>query len=315
MTTDRPELSLIVTVVDGGDTLERCLDALLGQENAPSMEVIVPYDDTIAEVGKLAAKYPTFRFLGLGALSDRPPANAFEQHNLFDRRRAEGLLLAKGDLVAMIEDRGWPMPNWARAMADAHARFSDGVIGGAIESAAEGPSRWAVFFLDFGRYQAPFETPNPEFVSDTNICYKRAALDQVKDLWRDMYHESAVNWALRDRNAGLRLEAGPKTVQQRKVMGPLAMAMERVHWGRNFAQVRAHGVAPIGRLKWIASAPVLPTVLYVRHLRRQLRLGRHLPEFARATPMMLYLLGFWSLGELIGYVQAKRSGDSPTAHA
>jgi hypothetical protein len=315
VTAERPELSLIVTVVDGGETLERCLDALMGQENSPRLEVIIPYDDTIAEVGELAAKYPAYRFLNLGKLCDRAPANAYEQHNLFDRRRAEGLLVAEGDLVAMIEDRGWPLPTWARAMADAHARFGDGVIGGAIESAAKGAGRWAAFFLDFGRYQAPFDSPDPEFVSDTNICYKRAALDQVKDLWREMYHESEVNWALRDRKVGLRLEAGPRTVQQRKPMGPLAMAMERMHWGRNFAQVRAHGVAPLGRLKWIASAPILPTVLYARHLRRQARLGRHLFDFAKATPMMLYLLGFWSLGELVGYLEADRSGDSPTVHA
>jgi hypothetical protein len=74
-------------------------------------------------------------------------------------------------------------------------------------------------------------------------------------------------------------------------------------------------VAPLGRLKWIASAPILPTVLYARHLRRQARLGRHLFDFAKATPMMLYLLGFWSLGELVGYLEADRSGDSPTVHA
>lgn len=312
MESTKPELSLIVTVVDGGKTLERCLDALAHQENAPRLEVIIPYDDAIPEVGALASRYPGFIFLDLGSLGAKKPSNAFDEHMLYDRRRSAGLLIAKADLVAIIEDRGWPVPSWARSMVDVHRRFDDAVIGGQIDSAAEGIARWAVFFLDFGRYQAPFETPNPEYVSDTNICYKRAALDKVQHLWRDVYHESEVNWALRDLQAGLRLDAGPKTVQQRGAVGPIAMAMERVHWGRNFAQVRAHGVAPLGRLKWIASTPILPTFLYLRHLRRQMKLGRHLREFALATPAMFCLLGFWSLGELIGYVEAKQSSDSAT---
>jgi GT2 family glycosyltransferase len=39
-------LSVIVTIVDGGETLERCLTALANQEAAPSFDVLVPWDDT-----------------------------------------------------------------------------------------------------------------------------------------------------------------------------------------------------------------------------------------------------------------------------
>ena len=306
--TQIPDLSVIVTVVDGGDSLIRCLDALVGQEDAPHLEVIIPFDNTIAEVGGLATKYPDFLFLDLGSLADGPPSNAYEEHELFDRRRSGGLLAAKGDLLAMIEDRGWPRPDWAREMMTAHSRYRDGVIGGGVESAARGMARWAIFFLDFGRYQTPFDTDNPEYVTDTNICYKRAALFQVKAIWRDKYQESVVNWALRDNDVGLRLEPGPKTVQQRSGLGFVDMAMERVHWGRTFGQVRARGASLPARLKWIAITLLLPVVLYVRNLRRQYRLGRHMKEFFMATPVMAYLLIFWSIGEFIGYLEAKSSG-------
>ena len=55
-----PELSIILTVVDSGPVLRRCLEALKAQEDAPSMEVLVPFDDTVAEVANFAAEYPDF---------------------------------------------------------------------------------------------------------------------------------------------------------------------------------------------------------------------------------------------------------------
>ena len=93
-TGNTPDLSVIVTIVDGGDALERCLDALCAQENAPSLEVIIPFDSTVATSARLAAKYPAFRFLDIGVLADRAPENAYEEHELFDRRRTAGLEIA-----------------------------------------------------------------------------------------------------------------------------------------------------------------------------------------------------------------------------
>ena len=306
----RPELSIVLTVADGGTALKRCLNALKAQADAPSMEVLVPFDDTIPEVANLAAEYPAVTFMDLGTLTGKKPANAFEAHRLLDLRRSAGLHRARADLVAMIEDRGWPRAGWAREMIKAHRQFTDGVIGGAVESGAESLARWAIFFLDYGRYQAPFDKEHPDYVTDTNICYKRSALWSAEPLWRTAYQESEVNWHIRDCGFGLRLTPGPRTVQQRARVGLLAMALERMHWARTFGQARARG-APFGRrLKWCLIAPLLPAVLYVRHLRRQIRIGRHRREFLLATPIMIYLLVFWSIGELIGTLEPDRKATS-----
>lgn len=40
----RPALSVVVTIVDGGQTLRECLQRLLAQDGAPDIEVIVPVD-------------------------------------------------------------------------------------------------------------------------------------------------------------------------------------------------------------------------------------------------------------------------------
>lgn len=301
-----PELSIIITVVDGGVTLRRCLDALERQEDAPSFEVIIPYDASIAETGAIAADYPDYDFIDLGALREGAPRNAYEEHDLFDQRRTGGLKAARARLVAMIEDRGWPRPDWAKEMVAAHRLYPDGVIGGAVESEARGPAMWAIFFVDFGRYQAPFDSAHPEYVTDTNICYKREALMSVEHLWTHKYQEAEVNWALADKGAGLRLVEGPRTVQHREPVGFGEMASERFHWGRTYGDMRARGKSFGQRLKWIAITPLLPFVLYLRHVRRQLRLKRNVGELALATPVIFFLLTFWSIGECAGYFEAEK---------
>jgi hypothetical protein len=298
------EMSVVVTVVDGGETLVRCLEALSKQVNAPRLDVIIPYDDTAADVGKLAARYPAFRFLDLGRLLACPPRNEFERHDLYDRRRAGGLKESSAPLIAMIEDRGAPEPDWANAMVCAHARYEDGVIGGSVENRPSDLARWAIFFVDFSRYQAPFDNLHPEYVTDTNICYKRAALEAARPVWNDKYQEAAVNWALREKGFSLRVDPAPRTVQARGPIGLRAMASERFNWGRVYGEQRARD-APIGaRLRWMSITPLLPVVLYLRHFGKQLRVRRHVGEFLAATPIVLFLLTFWAIGEFRGYLDA-----------
>jgi hypothetical protein len=303
-----PEMSVIVTVVDGGAALDRCLAALTAQTDAPRLEIIVPYDDDAAGVAGLRPRFPAVRFMDLGRLAAQAPRNEYEKHDLYDRRRAAGLHAASAPLIAMIEDRGAPRPDWARAMADAQARFPDAAIGGAVENEPTDLARWAIFFVDFSRYQAPFDTLHPEYVTDTNICYKREALLSVAPLWAEKYQESAVNWALRDRGFSLRLDPGPRTVQLRAPIGVVAMAGERFNWGRVYGEQRARNVPFAARLKWMAATPLLPFVLLVRHLGKQMRVGRHVGTFIAASPIMFFLLSCWALGELQGYRDAARGG-------
>lgn len=299
-----PELSVIVIVVDGGAALRRCLNALRNQTGAPSMEVIVPYDDTIAEVGALAGEFPEFQFLSLGALALEHPKSAFDEHELYDKRRSGGLRVAGGRLIAMVEDRGWPRPDWAAAMAALHREHECGVIGGAVESAARGPALWAAYFCDFGRYQPPLSKVNPEYLTDINICYTRVALDSVRPLWQSRYQEAPVNWALRRQGAGARLSDRPRVVQQRAPIGFWAMSKERFHWGRVFGQARGRELSFGKRVLYAAATPILPFVLFVRHAARQIQKGKYLPEFIGAAPAMIWLLCAWSLGELAGYAEA-----------
>jgi hypothetical protein len=68
-------LSVVVTIVDGGPALARCLRGLAAQEGAPSLEVLIPYDDSVSEVAHLAEDFADFRFVDLGSLPTARPAS------------------------------------------------------------------------------------------------------------------------------------------------------------------------------------------------------------------------------------------------
>jgi hypothetical protein len=297
-----PDLSVIVTVVDGTPALTLCLEALVCQLDPPSMEVIIPYDDTISEVGRLAERFPTIRFLDLGKIyHSKSTKNAFTPHTFFDRRRAAGLRAAKGRLLAMLEDRGRPQPDWARAMVDLHDATSYSAIGGAIENGASGALRWAVYFCDFGRFQPPIAEQDSEYLSDINICYKREALKSVRELWEHEYHEPTVNWALRRMGNHLHLSERPLVIQERSNIGFWSLVKERVHWGRTFGQIRGSETSSLGCALWAAACPLLPVLLFVRHFRRQIHKRRNIAQFVRAIPATVLLLCFWCVGEFVGY--------------
>jgi len=300
--TEAPELSVVVTIVDGGATLERCLDALVGQVGAPSMEVLVPYDHMSRETAQIASRYPDFIFVDLGEiLGGMTPENALEEHRFYDVRRSGALKIARGRLVSIIEDRGVPKPDWAAAITALHDGGQFAAIGGAVENGSDRIWNWAIFFCDFGRYQAPLADDDPEYVTDTNICYRRDALESVRHLWDDHYEEAAVNWALRRNGARLLLSDRPRTVQLRDPVGFRAMALERFHWGRVYGRMRGRETDAAGRLKYCLVMPALPALLLLRHFRRQLDKGHHVGKFVAAIPAILFLLSFWAAGEFAGY--------------
>lgn len=298
------DLSVVMTIVDGGAVLENCLDALVAQAGAAEVEVLVPFDHVTADAARLADRYPQFKFVDLGPiLGGIMPKNPLEMHAFYDTRRAEALKIARGRLIAIIEDRGVPDPHWAETMIRLHDTHPQGVIGGAVTNGVDKLWNWAIYFCDFGRYGPPLHAIDPEYVTDTNIVYKRDTIMSVRDLWDVKYQEAQVNWALRRAGAGLMLTDEAWTEQRRPQVTVGALVAERVNWARMFGQVRTREITRAQKLKLCLAAPVLPLVLFARHFRRQIAKRRHVDKFVMAAPLTLFLLVCWSYGELRGYLE------------
>lgn len=295
------KLSIVVTVVDGGATLERCLDALATQVGAPALEVLVPYDATVAGMEVLAQRYPAFHFLPMGTVATEYDAHgARGQHELFDRRRSRGLAAATGDVIGIVEDRGVPTPDWAATVARLQEALPHAVIGGAVQNASDRLLNWAVYFCDFGRYARPFAAGARDWVTDVNVSYKRRAIDATSILWRDRYHEPVVHRAIQQAGDTLYLTPEFAVFQMREPRPLRVLLDERLQWGRLFAYTRIKTESVARRFTYLLAAPLIPVVLFVRQARLQQTKG-NLMKFVKASPLVALLLLTWSAGEAIGY--------------
>jgi len=316
---DKPVLSVVVAIVS--DTtgrpdvshLDPCLEALTGQSAAAPMEIIVPYHPSVDGIGRMREKYPQVRFVEAARLSTYTGQGGSREHH--DELRARGLAEAKGRIVALIEDHGIVAPGWSAAVVEAHSR-GFAAIGGAIENGIDRPLNWAVYFCDFLRYQNPLAEGESAIASDANVTYKRAALESIRPVWKEIFHESAVNQALWAR--GEKVALAPRIVlyQHRLGLGLSAALKERYVWGRSYAATRAR-LAGLGkRAFWAAFSPALPVLMMARMTLMAFRKRRTFGAYLKALPLTTALIVSWSCGELTGYLTGRaNAAGTPAAEA
>jgi GT2 family glycosyltransferase len=303
--TEEIVLSVVVGLISGRkDALSRCLRALEEQTVRSRMEIIVPYDAPVAEVVSLQVEFPDVAFICVDGL-DTWAARGGASREHHDRLRTVGLRAAKGGVIALTEDHAHAGRRWGEEMLDALRRHpTAGAVGGAVDCDSNRILNWAVWFCDFGRYQSPLPEGRSEFVSDSNVAYRRSALDRVEPVWRNDYHETAVHWAMVD--GGFELRNAPRAVvwQARGGLTLKAALRERFVWARSFAGSRARLVPPPKRWLYAVLSPLLPIVMSWRLWRITTTRGTCQARFVRALPLIVALQGIWAIGECAGYVTA-----------
>jgi hypothetical protein len=299
-----PALTVVVTVVsdtsEQSDTLhlEGCLESLRQQVNPPAMEVLVTCDARLPGVKELKQRFPEVSFVAVEQLQTARSGPSREHH---DELRGIGIRKARAPLIALIEDVGRPDPSWGAALVKEHAH-PYAAIGGAMENGIDRLLNWALYFGDFGRYQNPVPRGTSSYLSDANVCYKRAALERVADAWPDSYNEARVHGALASRGEVLALSPDVIVFQHRLNLRLMPVLVERYVWGRSFAAVRVQGVTAARRAVYAVLCPVLPFVLFLRQLGNVVRTKRNRAAFLWSSPVTALLDAMWSYGEFVGYV-------------
>lgn len=301
------QISVVIGLIAGGsDVMTTCLRPLLRGAQGIVAEFIVPYDDRLDHVDELVREFPTVTFIDARS---RVNAAHFGEHSRehHDILRAIGLARARGTIVAMLEDHGIPCPDWCHKVLKAHESRA-AAIGGAVENGVDRLLNRAVFYCDFGRYQNPVPSGPAEFLSDSNVAYKRSALSPVQHLWTHAFHETAVNWELRRRGEDLLLDPTMIVFQTRTRLRLVPALRERFVWGRSFAGTRAQELPTTRRLLLAGLAWILPIILTWRIAKHRLSTRRFLGSLFSALPLILLLQTIWALGEFVGYITGHTGG-------
>lgn len=302
-----PILTVVVTVVS--DTteqahtsdLEGCLESLQRQNDPPPMEVLVTCDARLSGIEKLQQRFPQVDFIRVDKLRTMRSGASREHH---DELRGIGIRRARAPLVALMEDHGRADPDWSAQLVKEHAQ-PYAAIGGAMENGIDRSLNWAVYFGDFGRYQNPVTRGPSAYVSDANVCYKRASLERISDAWPDAYNEARVHTALVEQGEILALSPDVIVFQHRLNLRLGQALLERYVWGRSYAAMRIATVSSARRVVFAALCPLLPFLLLFRQFKNVLHTGRNRAPFVRALPLTALLNIAWAYGELVGYLTGR----------
>ncbi len=301
-----PDISVVVAIVDGGAALRACLNALANQIGDYKVEVIVPYDQLSLEDAGMADDFPGFRFLDLGVLAGgMVPRNALDLHRFWDIRRSEGIKAARGRRIGLVEDRGIPAETWIASVMDLMDETGAAAVGGCADNGYDTTWNWAVHICDFGRYMAPLPTSETDFLSATNVCYRADKLRALRHLYEHRFYEPSIHAALQANGDKMVLSDRPRTTQYRPRIPTFTLAGEWFHWGRKYARIRSGEISFGLRAFRAAVTPLLPFVLFTRHLRNQMHKRVYLGKFWPASPLVFLIVTMWAFGELIGYFQGE----------
>jgi hypothetical protein len=284
-----PELSVVVVVLSGGASLRRCLDALRPQLPASQLEIVVPHDDALADAAAICQEYSAVRFL-----HERGRRS-------FAQLRAAGVRAATGQIVAITEDQCIPPGDWCANAIAAHASPHP-AIGGPVEKHEPDTALgWAIYLREFTGYIPPVREGPSAALTDCNVSYKREALEAIRDVWAEAFHEPDVHAALRARGGTLWLS--PKLVTRQQRTMPLGTALrERRDFGRLYGSLRVKGAPAWKRFVLIIVSPLLPLLLTGRVVMAALRKGRYVGACLRAFPHVALFAAVWGWGELLGYL-------------
>ncbi len=229
---------------------------------------------------------------------------------------AEGVRLARGELVGLLAATVVPDPDWVARTIELHGAEADlAGIGGAIEPGSHlGLADWAVYFLRYAPYMLPLLDPDGLEVPGDNASYRAAALAGVADHYRQGFWEPAVHRALR--SGGERLAMRPsRVVRHQPGASPGQVCRQRFAHGRAHGRERSRGLARSRILLESASAPAVPPLLLWRAARTVGRKRRHRLRLVASAPWILAFSTAWAAGELAGRLTAVALAGRPPAVA
>jgi len=283
-------LSVIVASYNSHQTLQRCLQSLSEQPEA--QEIVVADCSEVNPTEQLGRLFPRVRFLHFQGKRSVPQLRwaAYEQ--------------TRNEIVAATEARCVPSRDWCAQLLRAHkaAPEAPAVAGPIIFSSPASAFDVGLYFCEYGMHCPPTTESEVRLASGANISYKRAALEQSRDLleagtWETLLHQRWIS-------QGHVLRMSSALVLFENTMNPSTAFRQRFHYGRGYAADRVSRARWFRRLVYASFCPVLPALMTWRLARVAWRKAR-MKNFQQAVHWIILLSCAWSLGEVVGYLMGK----------
>lgn len=291
---DEIQLSIVIAAWNGNALLRQCVASLENQTDKTDMEVIVASNFSITEGGLVVP-------IKLRQLTETAAVPEI---------RRDGIALATGKIVALVEDHCIFDTNWCQEIKKAH-ESADVAIGGSVENASVDKALdWAVYFYDYGKYMLPNQQGQVAALSGLNVSYKRAALNEILEIYQNGFVETTVNDELKRR--GHLLQLWPKAIVYHNKNYEIKRASEHCyHLARSYAAQRVSNVSMPKRILFAAFSFVLPVLLPARIVLTTVKKGRNIVQMILALPLVILLMFIWSYGEFCGYFlgEGKSAGE------
>jgi hypothetical protein len=282
-----PALSVVIASVNGRHVLEPTLRALDALPERPYMEVII----VEAVGGETRARVREHWPAVVTVESDR---------RSIPRLRYQGVLRARGRVVAILEDHARVSPAWASTLLQ-QLEGPWGAVGGPVENGQDGLVNWAVYFCEYAPHMSPVAEGEAVDLPGNNIAYQRPHLLKHARLLDDGKWESWINDRLRADGVGL-ASTNAMVVHHIKPFRLGYFLAQRFHFARSYAGMRRTEQSWPVRLVYGAGSIALPALLFARVVRTVVRKRRLLGRFLAVSPLVALFLTVGAFGEMVGYL-------------
>ena len=289
-----PRLSVVIASVNGLGCISECLEKLEALPERAQMEILVfdrRSDDTARTI---AQRFP------------RVTLHAGLTGKSIPELRWMGMLAARAEWVAVIEDHCLVTPAWAGEIL----RFSEspfGAVGGPVENGSCGRILdWAFFLGEYGPAMPPLAEGEAESAPGNNVAYRRSVLPLDEPAWATLW-ESFLQKELRRRVVRIFLNPA-MLVYHKKSFGLGEMLEQRFLYSRSFAAIRGREMTTGKRMLYAVLSLLLPGLLLWRIFRCVVSKRRNFRELGLGLPAIGLFVLSWAVGEMVGYLAGP--GDS-----
>jgi glycosyltransferase involved in cell wall biosynthesis len=285
--------SVVIAAWNGVSLLRDCLLSLEKQIEKGGAEVIVVsnYEMGISESRK---RFPFAKHIVLSEKTTVPEL------------RARGILEARGEIVALLEDFCTFDCNWRGEIEKAYEQPYS-IVGGAVENSSGATALdWAVYFYDYGKYMLPVNSGVTDALSGMNVSYKREVLDPLRENYENGFFEFFIHEELKRRKHQLYLMPSA-VIFHNKNYDLKRISVQFYHQARSFAARRVVGFPLSKRFSFLLASLTLPILLPARVALRTVSKKRHFKELIKSLPFLMILMSVWAFGEFCGYLYGEGS--------